>query len=339
MICIFSTSIDHSTTDVMRWLFHLGERDVVRINSDDVIANSQIKIDIRNEKFCFRINERMIHLDEIESVWYRKGGNWLCNLFYPVSVDGHERFTDYLNRKIKLEETKLSEYLHFLIERTVPVLGTSTKGDLNKLLVLSAAKKAGLLAPDLYISNHKEGIENVRKNTPDLITKAMSDGLYLFDNMEKNTGYFTYTESVDDTMMEGVGENISPSLLQKNIHKKYEVRVFFLEDKCYSMAILSQMDEHTKTDFRKYNDQKPNRFVPYVLPEDIDVKLKVLFGELKLNTGSVDLMVDEQDRFYFLEINPVGQFGMVSAPCNYFLEKQVALNLIEYAKHRSNKAA
>jgi hypothetical protein len=30
----------------------------------------------------------------------------------------------------------------------------------------------------------------------------------------------------------------------------------------------------------------------------------------------------------FLEINPVGQFGMVSHPCNYYLEKRIAQNLI-----------
>jgi hypothetical protein len=33
-------------------------------------------------------------------------------------------------------------------------------------------------------------------------------------------------------------------------------------------------------------------------------------------------------REVFLEVNPVGQFGMVSAPCNYHLEKKVAELLI-----------
>jgi len=33
--------------------------------------------------------------------------------------------------------------------------------------------------------------------------------------------------------------------------------------------------------------------------------------------------------FIFLEINPVGQFGMTSIPCNYFLEKKIAEHLIK----------
>lgn len=336
VICIFSTSGDASTTDVIKWLHYLNYRDVIRINSNDPVNNEQIKIDIDNENFFFTINGRVVYLNEIDAVWYRKGTNWLADLFYPVKVEDHERLTNYLNYKLRSEEIKLAEYIHSIIENTVPVLGTSSKGDLNKLIVLSAAKKAGLLVPDFYVSNHKNGIENIFNHTPDLITKAMSDGLYLFDNTEKNTGYFSYTEKVDKDLMNTIPDRICPSLLQKNIHKKYEVRVFFLQNQCYSMAILSQLDEQTKTDFRKYNEKKPNRFVPFQLPADIDQKIKNLFTALNLNTGSVDLMVDEKEDFYFLEINPVGQFGMMSSPCNYFLEKEVALNLLSHAKHRLN---
>lgn len=336
MICIFSTSGDTSTTDVIKWLEHLGCTDVIRINSNDPVNNEYIKIDVDNDRFLFSINDRVVYLDEIEAVWYRKGANWLGDLFYPVKVEEHERLTNYLNYKLRSEEIKLAEYIHYVIENTIPVLGTSSKGDLNKLVVLAEAKKAGLSVPDFYISNHKVGIENIHEHTPDLITKAMSDGLYLFDNTEKNMGYFSYTEKIDNESIETLPDRISPSFLQKHIHKKYEVRVFFLKDKCYSMAILSQLDEQTKIDFRKYNDKKPNRFVPFRLPSHIDQKIKNLFTALNLNTGSVDLMVDENEVFYFLEINPVGQFGMMSSPCNYFLEKRVALNLLQHAKHRLN---
>jgi len=54
----------------------------------------------------------------------------------------------------------------------------------------------------------------------------------------------------------------------------------------------------------------------------------MLFKELSLNNCSVDVIVNEQNCFYFLEINPIGQFGMVSQPCNYYCEKQLVENLI-----------
>lgn len=43
-----------------------------------------------------------------------------------------------------------------------------------------------------------------------------------------------------------------------------------------------------------------------------------------LDTGSLDFVYSSDKKFYFLEVNPVGQFGMVSRPCNYNLELKVA---------------
>lgn len=42
---------------------------------------------------------------------------------------------------------------------------------------------------------------------------------------------------------------------------------------------------------------------------------------LNINMGSVDLLKASDGDIYFLEINPVGQFGLVSNFCNYHLEK------------------
>ena len=84
---------------------------------------------------------------------------------------------------------------------------------------------------------------------------------------------------------------------------------------------------------------KPNRTVPFKLPPDIEAKVARLFALVKLNTGSVDFIVDQQGRFIFLEINPVGQFSMVSVPCNYFLEKMVATTLMNYARRQKDNSA
>lgn len=309
----------------------MERKDVIRINCNDPSYHNPVQIDIDGKSFSFQINNRKIYLSDIEAVWYRKGRNWLCDQFYPVTFEGYSKFTSYLSSKLKSEESKLGEYLHFIIENSVPTLGSSIKGNLNKLLVLRTAQAVGLSIPEFYVSNNKEGVKQIRSHTSSLITKSISDGIYLFENEESETAYFSYTEKADEEIINSLEDRFVPSLFQKNIAKKFEVRVFFLDDRCYSMAILSQSDQQTKTDFRKYNEKKPNRFVPFKLPEEVDQKIKRLFKKLELNTGSADLIVGQQNDFYFLEINPVGQFGMVSTPCNYFLEKQVASKLIAYA--------
>lgn len=117
-------------------------------------------------------------------------------------------------------------------------------------------------------------------------------------------------------------------VISKKIDKLFEVRVFYLAGEFYSMAIFSQEDTQTETDFRNYNLTDPNRTVPFILPDKIRQKLSLLMNKLDLNSGSIDIIVSKELKFYFLEINPIGQFGMVSYPCNYYLEKSFANILI-----------
>lgn len=334
MICIFSSPVDVSTIDVMQWLSYLGMKDVIRINYND--NHTSLLVNIEKNDFYFQLDGQLIYLKNIEAVWYRKGKNWLCDQFFPITGGEHTKFISHLNYRLQSEEAKLSEYLHHIIENSVPVvLGSNAKSDLNKLLTLHAAEESGLLVPDFFVSNNKEGLKNIFSRYPDLITKSLSEGLFLFEKEESQLGYFSYTEKVSTGILKLLPEKISPSFLQKNIHKKYELRVFFLENTCYSMVIFSQNDVQTQVDFRKYNEEAPNRCVPFLLPVEIDTKIKLLFKKLCLNTGSVDLLVDKKGNFYFLEINPVGQFGMVSEPCNYYLEKKIALYLMQNETRKS----
>jgi glutathione synthase/RimK-type ligase-like ATP-grasp enzyme len=120
-----------------------------------------------------------------------------------------------------------------------------------------------------------------------------------------------------------------PSLFQKYIKKKYEIRSFFLGGNFFSMAVMSQSDQKTMIDFRNYNYEKPNRYVPYKLPKVLEKKLQSLMYELNLKTGSIDLIFTEEGKYIFLEVNPIGQFGMTSYPCNYYLESEIAKYLIK----------
>jgi glutathione synthase/RimK-type ligase-like ATP-grasp enzyme len=54
--------------------------------------------------------------------------------------------------------------------------------------------------------------------------------------------------------------------------------------------------------------------------------------KLDLNCGSIDLIKGCDGKYYFLEVNPTGQFGMIDFPCNYGLHRKVAEKLIEFDK-------
>lgn len=53
-------------------------------------------------------------------------------------------------------------------------------------------------------------------------------------------------------------------------------------------------------------------------------KLNKLMKLLKLNTGSIDMIVDHNNNYIFLEVNPVGQFVAYGEFCNYYLDREMA---------------
>ena len=147
----------------------------------------------------------------------------------------------------------------------------------------------------------------------------------LFNNIQGGSG----TISITQKDLISLPEKFFPSLFQEEIIKEYELRSFYLDGRFYSMAIFSQNNKKTKVDFRNYDLKHPNRTVPYKLCEIVQERLKKTFTELKLKTGSADLIKGKDGEYYFLEINPVGQFTQVSMPCNYQLEKKIAEFIIE----------
>jgi glutathione synthase/RimK-type ligase-like ATP-grasp enzyme len=94
------------------------------------------------------------------------------------------------------------------------------------------------------------------------------------------------------------------------------------------MAIFSQLDSLTELDYRNYNLEKPNRTVPFSLPENIELKLELLMKGLKLDTGSIDLILNREGDYVFLEVNPTGQFGWLSKSCNYYIEREIAKHML-----------
>ncbi|WP_027379206.1 ATP-grasp domain-containing protein [Chryseobacterium daeguense] len=85
-------------------------------------------------------------------------------------------------------------------------------------------------------------------------------------------------------------------------------------------------------DFRIATAESPKRYTPFCLPEIIEKRIQLFFKIKNINTGSIDLMVDSKNIFYFLENNSQGQFHWVSFYCNYNIEKHIALDLIQNEK-------
>lgn len=327
MVLIFSESTCHTTSEVIEWLQHFG-CNVLRLNHDDKAVKLK-RIDIhKNEIVVSTSDDQEVNLLDAKSVWYRRRG--ISNNFLNLqlergqldSIFPEKGEANYIYANVKSEVSKILEYVYIRTQELNKSLGSHFNSDLNKLVVLEYAREVGLNIPQTVVLNDeqqtREFIEHAEKG---VITKAISDGIYHFANLN---AYYSYTEKITLDELDRADRPWFHSLFQSQIEKDIEIRAFFFDNTFYSMAIFSQRNAQTEVDFRKYDAVKPNRTVAYQLPQETEDQLRRLFAKLNLNTGSVDLILDKTGNYYFLEINPVGQFGMVSYPCNYQLEKKVA---------------
>ncbi|MDB2439277.1 grasp-with-spasm system ATP-grasp peptide maturase [Hellea sp.] len=322
MILIFSISKDPPTNNVVAWLKYAGAN-VFRFNFDET-PDAELKINYTKNNVFFETSDRKFSLDDVTAVWYRKGSYYPKMFPSSPSFEGQEELNTLIEDRLILEEKRAGEYLQFLIKkRNIRILGNATLGDPNKFILMWEAVRIGLEVPAFNISNSL--LEVHKKNPEKFITKAISDCIYLWDLEDAKRAYFSYTEDLQDILKISDVENVIPlSVIQSKIKKDFELRVFYLDGVFIAGAILSQNDPQTATDHRKYNIDYPNRVMPFVLPQEIREKLQKLFDNLELNTGSVDIIVGLDGKFYFLEVNPVGMYAPLSNTCNYRIDEAIS---------------
>lgn len=322
MILLLTRLDDGNSHFVEDWLRALG-KPFLRVNADDN-RTKLLYVDVLNNNIVLSQNGKIYDLGKITSVWHRRRGlssNTILPNSQILKSSIFSELKSYNHTHLKAESDSINQYILSSI-KPLKKLGNSSCYNLNKLEVLNMAQLCGLDVPRSFIVTDRESIKTIlQKYSSTCITKAMSDGVYL---LSKTRNYYSYTEKISLENIENLPEFFMPSLIQLEIKKKYELRVFYIRGEFYSMAIFSQNDSQTSVDFRKYNNKKPNRKVPYLLPLEIQCRLQELFEKLQLDTGSVDLIVDANHNYVFLEINPVGQIMMTSKPCNYYLEKKIA---------------
>jgi ATP-GRASP peptide maturase of grasp-with-spasm system len=330
LVLLSKSEFDSTTEDIIDWLLLL-EEDFVRINGEqfmDVINFN--RSETRNRSvISLEYDGRTINTSQIKKkIWLRR--RYSAAMFdnirgalNTVSVD-HRTYSNLL--KHTMEEYRayydlFEEYLatHFEL---VP-----NKLQVNKIDMLASARKAGLLIPETLVGNSREQIKEFQQRVnKDIILKPLTDVAHFYAD---EFIYKMFTAKLSKKDISALDDKFFPVFVQEYIEKEFELRIFYLDGECYSMAIFSQLSNSTSIDFRDFDFRDPVRFVPYKLDSNNYKKIKRFMKMVNLKMGSIDMIKDKTGNFYFLEVNPSGQFGFESLSCNYGLEKKIAEYLIK----------
>lgn len=318
-IMILGESSDKSTDLVCQWLHHWNVP-FLRLNEENEV-NPVVRMEFENSSANVHLHKKgcKYDLSKLQKTWFRRGYFLFRNIddIPTLALETNES----IKKHITNEGKTLERFMYYYLGQGVSI-NHPDNYNYNKLIALREAQKVGLLVPPTLLAVQAEELRQFVAKEGGCISKSIQDMMGI--KTDDNYAFTGKTVRVDK-------DSICPqghwySLFQKEIKKKYELRIFFFMGKIYTMAIFSQMDKESELDFRQVdvNGKHPNRMVPFKLPAEKAGKIRRLMKNLKLKSGSIDIIVDKNNDYYFLEVNPVGQFNFVSEICNYHIEKHIA---------------
>lgn len=102
----------------------------------------------------------------------------------------------------------------------------------------------------------------------------------------------------------------APLILQREVPKRADVRVTVVHDRVFAVSIGSQSHEETTVDWRR-GAVMELAHTPIDLPEPIERRCVALVKGLNLGFGAIDLVWGQDGDFWFLEVNPNGQWAWI----------------------------
>ena len=179
----------------------------------------------------------------------------------------------------------------------------------NKLLQLDLCRRLGLAFPETIITTDAQQVDALRRKWGRIIFKSFM----IHQWQDRETGK---RHSVGVTLLDKHSElppasiAICPGIYQRFIEKSCDIRVTVMGEHMYALS-LSKGASGGFVDWRPHTGDPELVAEAITLPAAVESKLRALMRELGLVFGCIDLAVDHDGNYYFLEINQAGQFLFV----------------------------
>jgi len=275
---------------------------VVRINTDNLSTNLDYCFhwsqSARLEQQELRTIDSKLSTNEVSVIWYRK----------PDRTPPHPNLTD-----INAQECSVQEYRE--LTRSFPGFFPRAKWineywQMQKYSIKASqmpiAEAIGLSVPETVITNRLSVVKDLAARHKQIIVKPIAYSGFAVDEFQ----FGCYTNVLETADLEKLADEdlaYAPAIFQQRINKVEELRVTVVGDEVFACEISTKPDTIENIDWRIESvEELPHQLVS--LPEDVSSKLKRMLSVMNLNYGAFDLIRDETDTYYFIEVNPNGQY-------------------------------
>ena len=296
MILILSDKND-SHADYVINIIRLDNLPYYRMNVDvDSLLKTTVLFNDNN--WIIEQNGKILQLTEIKCVWVRR------TFVQLLLEEEYDQSSDFKLWKNEWNKTLLGIYSYLRDIKWLNPWRKAYEAE-NKYLQMDVAHKIGFQIPKTIVSNDRSELQNFCSNNYSVVLKLMQQDFYRTESGEY-LGLYVNKVNFDDISSFGQSEE-NPITLQEYIEKQYEVRYTVVGTEHFVCKIDSQASEIAKTDWRRYDIPNTPHYI-IEPPINIQTKINDLMLNLGIEYGALDFVVDKKDNWFFLEINPMGQF-------------------------------
>lgn len=196
----------------------------------------------------------------------------------------------------------------------------------SKLLQLKVASQCGMTIPTTLCSNDPKDIRYflLKHEADGVIYKPLCSNFWFEEKQVKvvYTSKITFLDLPNNKLLQ-----LSPGIFQKEIKKKYELRVTCFGDYIVAAKLNSQIHPEGRVDWRAIPEGKMS-IEPYTLPHKLENKIREFMHKMGIVFGSFDFIVTPDDDHVFLEVNEQGQFLWIEEYNSQFPMLDIFINFL-----------
>lgn len=292
-------------------ILRIKERGInfTRLNTEDIGLTVSIDLSVTNNSIDFKIDfpdgTKLLRKD-ISGVYFRQ----------PIPPNLKELV---IEEELEFANVEILELLRSLWRMLPEEIWLNHPKKLwaasNKLEQLAVAASIGLLIPNTLVSSNPASIESFLKSeSSELIAKAIRHG---FLNRERSV-FLAGTQRISKDFIDNIDKYAAvPMMYQKEIQRDCDLRVVVVDDKVFPTSII--YDDHSKNVDWRISDLQGEqlKYTKVTLSPDLEDKCKAIVRFFALRYSSIDMIKDKSGNYYFLELNPNGQWAWIEQSTGY----------------------
>lgn len=296
-VLLLTHSADHFTIDRVQAGVTRRAVRPVRLDTDRFPAHYWLtmRVDADGVSARLRTPDGELPIDAVTSVWVRR-------VFGPPRPSGMSDLE--ADQCVRESRAALEGFLSTLhgadwLDPLPRVREAETK-----LVQLREATRAGLCVPRTIVGNDPDEVRGLwaacrgqvvaKMLTP--VTRSMGP-----------PSAAVYTHTLSEADLEDLdGLALAPMIFQERVDKLRELRVVYVAGRCF----IGSLEAHSD-DWRRPTQADASPWRIDHLPDDVVARLDAVMRALGLRFGVADFLAARDGSYAFLELNPVGEWGML----------------------------